>query len=235
MPDPVGQGGALDRDAFARQDRRLTVERQPVEVFADHDIGDQARTWPALFDRQIGGGRLHDALAAAAAELGPNMADHLEPGRDLLQDLSDVLAELAEPGAAAARADRTRIMHDLLARQMIGQWPAYRLTPLAARLIGGTLYRRCRPHRFTFLEILEQQFELLDPGIELLRGASELHAPQLGKLGLILLDPQPGAGQLGPRHRQFRLPLGQQGAQLGDLLSGVSGIRHQPAVYTRVH
>ena len=125
-------------------------------------------------------------------------------------------------------------MHDLLARQIIGPRPAYRLTPLAARLIGGTLYRRCRPHHFTFLEILEQRFGLLDPGIELLRGASELHAPQLGKLGLILFDPQPGAGQLGPRHRQFRLPLGQQGARLGDLWSGVGGIRHQPAVYTRV-
>jgi hypothetical protein len=35
---------------------------------------------------------------------------------------------------------------------------------------------------------------------------------QLGELGSVLLDPQPGAGQLGPRHRQFRLALGQQGA-----------------------
>lgn len=59
MPDPVGQGGALDRDAFARQDRRLTIKQQPVEVFADHDIGDQTRTRPTLFDWQIGHRRLH--------------------------------------------------------------------------------------------------------------------------------------------------------------------------------
>ena len=86
-----------------------------------------------------------------------------------------------------------------------------------------------------FLQILQHQLELLDLGIELLRGAAELHAPQLGELGLVLLDPQPGAGQFGPRCRQFRLALGQQGAQLGDLLNGVGGIRHQPRVYSRVH
>ena len=119
-PDPIGQGGALDLDAFARQDRGLTVQRQPVEVFADHDVGDQARTRPALFDRQIGRRRLHDMLAAPATQLWPNMADHLEPSRDLLQDLGHVLAELGKAGAAAARTDRSRMMHDLLARQMVG-------------------------------------------------------------------------------------------------------------------
>ena len=50
MPDPVGQGGTLDLDALARQDRRLAVERQPIEVLADHDIGDQTRPRPALRD-----------------------------------------------------------------------------------------------------------------------------------------------------------------------------------------
>ena len=84
MPDPVGQGGTLDLDALARQDRRLAVERQPIEIFVDHDIGDQTRPRPPLLDRQIGHRRLHDALAAAAAELGPNMADHFEAGRDPL-------------------------------------------------------------------------------------------------------------------------------------------------------
>ena len=48
-----------------------------------------------------------------------------------------------------------------------------------------------------------------DLNVEFFRRAPELHAPQLGKLSLVLFDPQPGAGQLGPRHRQFRLALGQ--------------------------
>src|SRR5215472_483264 len=180
MPDPVGQGGTLDLDALARQDRRLTVKRQPVEIFADYDIGDQTRTRPALLDRQIGHWGLHDALAAAAAELWPDMADHFEASGDLLQDLGHVLAKFTETSTAAARADRTRIMDDLLARQMIGQWPPYRLAPFAAQLIGDTLGRPCR---FTFFKILKHQLELRDPGIEFLRGAAELHPPQLGKLG----------------------------------------------------
>ena len=151
MPDPVGQGGALDRDAFARQDRRLAVKRQPVEVFADHDIGDQARTRPPLRDWQIGRRGLHDALAAPAAELRSNVADHFEACRDLLQDLGHVFAELGKTGAPAAWADRTWIMHDLLARQMIGQRPAYRLAPFAMRLIGETKGRWRWPCRFAFL------------------------------------------------------------------------------------
>jgi hypothetical protein len=48
------------------------------------------------------------------------MADHLEPCRDLLQDLGHVLAEFVKTGAAAILANRTRMMHDLLARQMVG-------------------------------------------------------------------------------------------------------------------
>ena len=32
MADPIGQGRAFDLDAFARQDRRLAIERQPVEI-----------------------------------------------------------------------------------------------------------------------------------------------------------------------------------------------------------
>jgi len=120
MPDPVGQGGALDLDALACQDCRLAVERQTVEILADHHAGDETRTRAALLDRQVGRRCLQYPLARSAAQLGPDMADHLEAGRDLLQHLGHVLAQLGEVRAAAARTDRTRMMHDLLARQMIG-------------------------------------------------------------------------------------------------------------------
>ena len=120
MPDPVGQRGAFDRDALERQDRRLAVERQAVEILADHYIGDQTGTRPALLDWQVGRRRLYDPLARAAAQLRPDMADHLQASRDLLQYLGDVLADLGKAGAAAAGADRTGMVHDLLARQVIG-------------------------------------------------------------------------------------------------------------------
>ena len=126
-------------------------------------------------------------------------------------------------------------MHDLLTRQMIGQRPSHRLAAFARWLIRGTPCRRRCACRFALLQILEHQLELRDLSIEFFRRAPKLHAPQLGKLSLVLFDAQMGAGQLGPRHRQFRLALGQQGAQLGDLLNGVSSVRHQPRVYSRGH
>src|ERR1700739_2790654 len=86
MPDPIGQSGALDLDPIARQDRRLAIQRQSVEVFADHDIGDETRTRPSALNWQIGHRRLHDALAATAADLWANMADDFETSRNLVQD-----------------------------------------------------------------------------------------------------------------------------------------------------
>ena len=56
--------------------------------------------------------------------------------------------------------------------------------PFAARLIRRALWRCARC--FTFLEILERQLELRDLSIEFFRRAPKLHAPQLGKLSLIL-------------------------------------------------
>ena len=96
------------------------------------------------------------------------MADHLQAGRDLLQYLGDILSDLGKAGAATIGADRPRMVHDLLARQMIGQRAAYRLT-LATWLIRRALHRRRRPRRFACLQILQHPLELLDLRVELLR------------------------------------------------------------------
>ena len=40
MADPIGQGRALDRDALARQDCRLAIERQSIQILRHHDIGE---------------------------------------------------------------------------------------------------------------------------------------------------------------------------------------------------
>ncbi len=119
--------------------------------------------------------------------------------------------------------------HDLFARQMIRQGTAHRLPPLAltaARLIGAASKRRRRARGFALFQILEHQLKLMDLRIEPFRRATELHPPQLGELGLHLLDLQLGAGQLRPSRRQLGLALGKQGAQLGDL-SGTVGHRRE--------
>jgi hypothetical protein len=98
------------------------------------------------------------------------------------------------------------MMHDLFARQVIGQRPAYRLAPFATWLIRLALCSRRRARRFAFLQIFQHQLELSDLGVELFRRAAKLHSSQLS---LVLFDAPPGVGQLGPRHRQFSLALGQ--------------------------
>ena len=70
--------------------------------------------------------RLADLLAVAAGELLPDMLDHLPLPRDHLQRLGDVLAQLAQPRAAAARASGRRRLDHPLARQMLGEGLARR-------------------------------------------------------------------------------------------------------------
>lgn len=220
MADPIGHGSALDLDALPRQDRRLAIERQAVQVFADHDMGQQPGAGAAPCDRQVGGRRLHDGLAGPAGEPGADMTDHFQARRDLLQHFRHILAQAREAGAAASRAHAGRIMHHLLTRQVRGQGATRPGTPVARRacriLRGGPLVPGTRPCS-TFLQVLQQQLELLDPAVQCFRRAAELQPPQLRQLDLVLLDQQPCAGQLCLHPGQFSLPLGQAGAEVGDL------------------
>ena len=81
-------------------------------------------------------------------------------------------------------------MHDLLARQMPRQRATERLPPLR----GNRRQLRFRSLRraVRFLDILQQQLQLRQRRLELLRGAAELHPPQASDLCLQLLDLHPG-------------------------------------------
>jgi hypothetical protein len=64
-----------------------------------------------------GSRRLADLLAVAAGELLADMLDHFPLPRDDLQRLGDILAQLAQPRAAAAKANgRSRLDHPLVRR-----------------------------------------------------------------------------------------------------------------------
>lgn len=121
------------------------------------------------------------------------MPDHPEPAGDIVEDLGDVFAEpghLAAASGTGASAVVLRLVHDLLTRQVVRQWLAPWPVPLADRqrpVFGG------RPGDllgFAGFQLLEPQFELFDLPGQPLRGASELHPPQLGDLELELLDLQ---------------------------------------------
>ena len=57
------------------------------------------------------------------------MLDHFPLPWHELQRLRHVLADLAQPVAAAARAIGRSRMNEALTRQMLGQWTAGRTTP----------------------------------------------------------------------------------------------------------
>src|SRR5215467_4449823 len=98
-------------------------------VFLGRDLSVKSRTRPSLLDRQLGHRCLEYLLTQPAGVFWPDVSDHLEPRRDLLQHLRD---ELAQPGqtrriAIAATAEDLRLMHHHLARQMRWQRLATRL------------------------------------------------------------------------------------------------------------
>ena len=165
-------------------------------------MGQQTGPGQSALDGQRRHRRLHDGLAGAAAQLRPDMLDHLEAGWGVFEHLALVLADAAEHGAAAAGTGAGRFVGDGLARQVLGQ-----LGP------AGSLAPSCRPARLRLvlrivqpggigdasarlllggllLEFADQQFQLLDLAVELLGGAAEPRPAQRGQLHLQLLDVQ---------------------------------------------
>ena len=155
-------------------------------------MGDQAGPRPAALDRQRRHRLLHDGLARPAAQLRPDMLDDLESGRDILEHLALVLAHPAEHRAAAARADAGRLVGDGLTRQMGRQRLAHRLLALARlrRVRRGGVSRAGAGVALglLLLEFADQQFQLLDVAVELLRRPAKPCATQHGELHLQLFD-----------------------------------------------
>jgi len=228
LANPVAQGGSVDLHPIAGEDASLTVERQAIDILADHHMGDQPRPRPALLDRQIGRGRLHHRFAVPAGKPWADVADDLQPGRDTFQHFGHILTEHRQARRAAAGAGLARMVPHLLARQMRWQGPAHGMAALAP---GGRRRPLGSPRRgplgFAFLQILKTELELGDLPLQLLRGAAELHPSQDRQLRLHLLDEKPGAREFGPGRRQFALALGQRRRQAGDLGSSGIGRRHE--------
>ena len=178
---PVGQRRDVEIDAFARIDGALAVERQVQAVLGEQDMGEQLRPGAPARDRVRGRRRLGDRLAGPAGELLAHVLDHLPLPRNELQRLGHVLADLAQPAVAAARAGRGRRIDDALARQMLGQRPARRLAPLERRhrdLLGCRQLRRGLGLRRILFQVGELKLKLIEQRATL-RGLPELLVPQL--------------------------------------------------------
>ena len=155
-----------------------------LAVLGRQHQGKQMRTSTATGDGVRGSRRLADRLAAAAGDLLPHMHDHLPAARHAFEGLGDVLAELAD-GAAALGTGTGCGVEDPLARQVLGQGSACRLTgaipsrwPIDRRDsdLGRDLCLSCG-----LLELAQLQLELVNQPPSSLAGLPELFAPSFGE------------------------------------------------------
>jgi hypothetical protein len=123
LADPSGHDRAIEIDAVARVDAGLTIERKMIAIFADQDVRQKPGARKAALDRQRRHRALRHALTAPAGERRSDVLDHFEVPGNVIENLGDILADLAHL-AAAGRAGAARLMHDFAAWQMRRQCPA---------------------------------------------------------------------------------------------------------------
>ena len=216
LADPAGQRRAAEIDPAAGEDLGLAIERQVRAILVDQQMGEQPGTRPTTVDRQVRRGRLLDRLTGSARHLRPDVPDHLEVPRHVLQDLAAVLAQRPQR-AAAGRARHGRGVDHRLVRQMVGKRAPGRLDPGSRSRRRSHGHWRLASRRFAAFQLLQRQLELRDLARQLLRRAAELHPPQPPQLHLQLLDLQRLALQRCERRRHQLLQAGdivRQGVEI---------------------
>ncbi len=222
LTDPVAQRGSVEIDPVASIDVALPVERQVIAVFRHQQMREHRRCGTTTRCRHRGRRCLGDRIARLAGVFGPDMPDHLEAARHIVQHLGHVLAELRH-ATTAVRADAgaisRRLMNDLLPQQVLGQRLALRRRTLAQR--RRPMFRRRLDDILGLagLQLFKLQGELLDLPGDPFRRTAKLHASQFGDLELQLLDLQ--CSQL---NRKFgRLQLGLTGQRKRAQRLGIGG------------
>ena len=105
LADPVGQGGAVEIEAFAVEDLALAIKRQVVGILADQHMGQQARAGAATLDRARGQRGLDEAFAAGAGQPRADNPVHDEAARGRIPVLR------SHPRRSGAGARRSRHRH----------------------------------------------------------------------------------------------------------------------------
>lgn len=164
-----------------------------IGVLGHQDMGQQARAGQAPGNWPADGRGLDHRVATPAGQLGPDMADHLETGRDIVEDFRDIFTQRLQVTATIRAARRFGFVHHGFPRQMVGERFANRLTTRFLRR------HRCRGDGAFSLgsfEFLKGEFELPEHLVDLLGSLTELQAPELGDDQFEMFD--------------FGIPLGEQ-------------------------
>ena len=186
---PSSERGAVQIDAFAREDLGLSIQRQVVPVLGHQHMSQKRRCSQATLDGPRRCGRFNHALAVVAGELRPHMADHLEGCRDTFQLLADIFSELAQRTTATRAAVVLGHVHDDFAGKIFRQGLAPRASARTARrvclcvLIFGGLFGS-----FASLQLFKLQLQLFEFAGELLTLGPEQHPPKLLNDQLQMLD-----------------------------------------------
>jgi hypothetical protein len=178
LADPVAQCRTVEIEPVPRINLALPMEWQMVAVLRHQQMCEHRRRGSTTRCRRRGRRGLSDRIARLAGIFWPDMPDHLEAARHIVQHLGHVLTELRHASTAVrtgACAIRFRLVDDLLPWQVVGQWLALRLHVLTYRL--RPIFRRGPGDILSLsgLEFLKPQFELLDLPGDPFRRAAELH------------------------------------------------------------
>lgn len=118
------------------------------------------------------------------------MTNHEEAGRQVLQNLGDILPQHAQRPAAnrtgrGLRFVPLRLTWEMTRQRVTGRWRSGSQRGVSGRKLGIRLTwvvdRVC-------LQLFQAQLQLLDLAIQFFRLAPKLHTPQLGDEQLQLLD-----------------------------------------------
>jgi hypothetical protein len=176
LANPIGQCRAIELDPVPRVDLALPVERQVIAKLRHQQVCERRRCRTTARCRHRRRRSLGDRVAGLAGVFGPNVPNDLEAAWHVVQHFRHILTELRHAGAAV-RADActvgVRLMHDLLARQMIRQRLALRLR---ADWFWTIIRHGCGDcFSLAGLQFFELQFELLDLAADPFRRTAKLH------------------------------------------------------------
>src|SRR5512135_716766 len=175
---------------MAGEDVLLTVERQVIAILARDRLGQEPRPRQPLVDRLGRLVREGDVLLARATGVAKSrVLDHEERGRDVLQLLADLFADLDAHVAAVGTGQFLggQLVFDPLPGQMFGEPLPSPAPPVPPRFRDLRLRRLLDGRLGDAIRGVGEQAEL--GGIDALPPGTVLAAEQLLDLVLQLLDP----------------------------------------------